>query len=74
MSNAASTRRASRSIGPGDVTDDDLLPQAWATPYSAPSPRVHYSAAHPSPTNKDFVAAFKKAYNFRPELHGGGRL
>ena len=34
----------------------------------------HYSAAHPSQVNKDFVAAFKKANGYPPELHGGRRL
>ena len=33
-----------------------------------------YSAAHPSPMNKDFVAAFEKAEQLPAELHGGRRL
>ena len=28
----------------------------------------HYSAAHPSPTNKAYVEAFRKANNFRPNF------
>ncbi len=31
-----------------------------------------YSAAHPSPKNKDFVAAFEKANNFRPNFMAVG--
>ena len=31
-----------------------------------------YSAAHPSPMNKDYVAAFEKANNFRPNFMSVG--
>ena len=32
----------------------------------------HYSAAHPSPMNKAYVEAFKKANNFRPNFMSVG--
>jgi branched-chain amino acid transport system substrate-binding protein len=44
-------------IGPGDVMDDAALGTVTA----------HlYSAAHPSAMNKEFVAAYKKAFSSRP--------
>ena len=51
-------------IGPGDVMDDDLLKHGRC---GLGTVTAHlYSAAHPSQMNKDFVAAYKKAYNQRP--------
>ena len=47
-------------IGPGDVTDDDLLNGMGDAALGTVTAH-HYSAAHPSPMNKAFVAAFKKA-------------
>jgi len=47
-------------IGTGDVTDDDLLPQMGDATLGAVTTH-HYSAAHDSPENKAFVAAFEKA-------------
>jgi branched-chain amino acid transport system substrate-binding protein len=52
-------------IGPGDVTDDDLLPGMGDAVLGAVTAHL-YSAAHPSQKNKDFVAAYKKAFNQRP--------
>jgi branched-chain amino acid transport system substrate-binding protein len=52
-------------IGPGDVTDDDLLPNMGDAVLGAVTAHL-YSAAHPSQKNKDFVAAYKKAFNQRP--------
>ena len=52
-------------IGPGDVTDDDLLPNMGDAVLGAVTAHL-YSAAHPSQKNKDFVAAYKKAFNSRP--------
>jgi branched-chain amino acid transport system substrate-binding protein len=52
-------------IGPGDVMDDDLLPSMGDAPLGAVTAHI-YSAAHPSALNKEFVAAYKKAYNVRP--------
>jgi branched-chain amino acid transport system substrate-binding protein len=47
-------------IGTGDVTDDDLLADIGDPALGAVTTH-HYSAAHPSPENKTFVEAFKKA-------------
>src|SRR6201987_2318729 len=54
-----------RVIGPGDVTDDDLLKDMGDTVLGTVTAHL-YSAAHPSAMNKQFVAAYKKAYNTRP--------
>jgi branched-chain amino acid transport system substrate-binding protein len=58
-------------IGPGDVTDDDLLPAMGDAVIGAVTAHM-YSAAHPSKMNKDFVAAFEKANNFRPNFMAVG--
>jgi branched-chain amino acid transport system substrate-binding protein len=47
-------------IGPGDVTDDDLLNGMGDQVLGATTAHI-YSAAHPSAVNKAYVAAFKKA-------------
>jgi len=52
-------------IGPGDVMDDDLLNGMGDAALGTVTAHL-YSAAHPSAMNKDFVAAYKKAYNERP--------
>ncbi|WP_257168676.1 ABC transporter substrate-binding protein [Bradyrhizobium sp. SRS-191] len=52
-------------IGPGDVTDDDLLNDMGDAVLGAVTAHI-YSAAHPSDKNKEFVAAYKKAFNSRP--------
>lgn len=52
-------------IGPGDVMDDDLLNGMGDSALGAVTAHM-YSAAHPSQINKDFVAAYKKAYGQRP--------
>ncbi|WP_244487215.1 ABC transporter substrate-binding protein [Afipia sp. Root123D2] len=52
-------------IGPGDVMDDDLLNSMGDAALGAVTAHL-YSAAHPSQMNKDFVAAYKKAYGQRP--------
>lgn len=52
-------------IGPGDVTDDDLLNNMGDAVLGTVTAHL-YSAAHPSPMNKDFVAAYKKAFGTRP--------
>ena len=49
-----------RLIGPGDVTDDDILNGMGDVALGAITAQ-HYSAAHDSPENKAFVEAFKKA-------------
>lgn len=52
-------------IGPGDVTDDDLLVNMGDAAIGVVTAHI-YSAAHPSAMNKEFVASYKKAYNTRP--------
>jgi len=52
-------------IGPGDVTDDDLLNAMGDSVLGAVTAHM-YSASHPSQMNKAFVEAFKK-------LNGGLR-
>ncbi|WP_134500472.1 ABC transporter substrate-binding protein [Microvirga pakistanensis] len=55
-------------IGPGDVTDDDILNGMGDVALGAITTH-HYSAAHDSPENKAFVEAFKKANNnMRPNF------
>src|SRR6202046_745373 len=48
-------------IGPGDVTDDDLLKDMGDAVLGTVTAHI-YSAAHPSAANKEFVAAYKRAY------------
>ncbi len=52
-------------IGPGDVMDDDLLAGMGDAALGVVTAHL-YSAAHPSQMNKDFVAAYKKAFGSRP--------
>ncbi|MBN9582241.1 MAG: ABC transporter substrate-binding protein [Afipia sp.] len=54
-----------RVIGPGDVMDDDLLNSMGDAALGAVTAHL-YSAAHPSQKNKEFVAAYKKAFGERP--------
>ncbi|HXZ55894.1 MAG TPA: ABC transporter substrate-binding protein [Burkholderiales bacterium] len=58
-------------IGPGDVTDDDLL-NGMGDVVVGTVTAHHYSAAHPSSVNKAFVEAFEKAYKFRPNFMAVG--
>jgi branched-chain amino acid transport system substrate-binding protein len=58
-------------IGPGDVTDDDLLPAMGDQVIGTVTAHM-YSASHPSQANKDYVAAFEKANNFRPNFMSVG--
>jgi branched-chain amino acid transport system substrate-binding protein len=51
-------------IGPGDFTDDELLPNTGQVMLDAVTAHF-YSAAHPSAANKAFVAAYKKQNNSR---------
>jgi branched-chain amino acid transport system substrate-binding protein len=46
-------------IGPGDLTDDELLPNMGDAMSGAVTAHF-YSAAHPSPMNKAFVDAYRK--------------
>ena len=52
-------------IGPGDVMDDDLLNDMGDAALGTVTAHI-YSAAHPSAMNKEFVAAYKKAFTNRP--------
>lgn len=52
-------------IGPGDVMDDDLLNGMGDAALGAVTAHF-YSASHPSPMNKEFVAAYKKMFGTRP--------
>jgi len=54
-----------RIIGPGDVMDDDLLNDMGDAALGAVTAHM-YSAAHPSAMNKQFVEAYKRAFNSRP--------
>jgi len=59
-------------IGPGDVTDDDLLNGMGDAVIGAVTAHM-YSASHPSAANKAFVAAFRKANNnLRPNFMAVG--
>ena len=59
-----------RLIGTGDVTDDDQLAAIGDAALGAVTTH-HYSAAHDSPENKAFVAAFEKANaGMRPNFMG----
>jgi branched-chain amino acid transport system substrate-binding protein len=51
----------------GDVTDDDQLNDMGDVAVGVVSSH-HYSAAHPSATNKKFVADFEAANKFRPNF------
>ena len=63
----ASTRRGIRLIGPGDITDDELLPATGDAMLGTVTAHF-YSAAHPSPMNLEFVAAYQKLTGNRPNF------
>lgn len=54
-------------IGPGDIVDDNDLPGMGDSMLGVVTAGI-YSALHNSPTNKEYVAAFKKANGFRPNF------
>jgi branched-chain amino acid transport system substrate-binding protein len=58
-------------IGPGDVTDDDVLP-AMSEAALATVTSHFYSAAHTSEMSKAYVDAFKKANGKRPNFMSVG--
>lgn len=60
-------------IGTGDVLDDDLLPAMGDEALGVVTSQ-HYSAAHNSPENKAYVAAFEKLTNnkMRPNFMSVG--
>jgi branched-chain amino acid transport system substrate-binding protein len=61
-----------RIIGPGDVTDDDILNNMGDQVIGTVTAHI-YSAYHPSALNKDYVAAIRKANsNMRPNFMSVG--
>jgi len=59
-----------RLIGPGDITDDDVLNQ-MGDPMLGITTSLQYSAAHPSAKNKAFVAGFERVSGgLRPDHVG----
>src|SRR5438445_3788802 len=54
-------------IGPGDIVDDNDLPGMGDAMLGVVTAGI-YSAAHPSQMNQDYVAAFEKANNMRPNF------
>jgi len=61
-----------RIIGPGDVTDDDLLNSMGDQVIGTVTAHI-YSAYHQSPMNKEYVAAIRKANNgLRPNFMSVG--
>jgi branched-chain amino acid transport system substrate-binding protein len=61
-----------RLIGPGDITEDDILNGLGDVALGVVTAHF-YSAAHPSAKNKDYVAAFRKANNnMRPNFASVG--
>jgi branched-chain amino acid transport system substrate-binding protein len=54
-------------IATGDVTDDDQLNDMGDVALGVVNAH-HYSAAHPSPMNKKFVADFQAMHKFRPNF------
>jgi branched-chain amino acid transport system substrate-binding protein len=58
-------------IATGDVTDDDQLADMGDVALGVVNSH-HYSAAHPSATNKKFVADFMAANKFRPNFMAVG--
>jgi branched-chain amino acid transport system substrate-binding protein len=54
-------------IGPGDLTDDDLLPNMGDAILGTVTAHF-YSAAHPSISNKSFIEAYRKQNNTRPNF------
>jgi branched-chain amino acid transport system substrate-binding protein len=60
-----------RLIATGDVTDDDQLNEMGDVALGVVNSH-HYSAAHDSPANKKFVAAFEALNKFRPNFMAVG--
>ncbi|HVE50814.1 MAG TPA: ABC transporter substrate-binding protein [Casimicrobiaceae bacterium] len=58
-------------IGTGDVTDDDILNDMGDVALGVVN-TMHYSAAHPSALNKEYVASMRKTANLRANFHSVG--
>jgi branched-chain amino acid transport system substrate-binding protein len=54
-------------IGPGDIVDDNDLPGMGDAMLGVVTAGI-YSVLHNSPTNKEYVEAFKKANGYRPNF------
>ena len=59
-------------IGPGDVTDDDLLPDHGRRRDRHGDRALLFGRSSESAKNKAYVAAFEKANNFRPNFMSVG--
>lgn len=60
-------RAGIKIIGPGDITDDDQLPAMRDQVIGTVTAHM-YSAAHPSALNREYVAAFERDNDFRPNF------
>jgi branched-chain amino acid transport system substrate-binding protein len=60
-----------RLIATGDVTDDDILNDMGDVALGVVN-TMHYSAAHDSALNREYVAAMRKAGNLRANFHSVG--
>jgi branched-chain amino acid transport system substrate-binding protein len=60
-----------RLIGPGDVVEDDIL-EAIGDAALGVVTTHHYSAAHESPINKAYVAAYMDRFKIRPNFMSVG--
>jgi branched-chain amino acid transport system substrate-binding protein len=60
-----------RVIGPGDVTDDDLLAQMGDAAIGTVTAHF-YSTDHKSAKNENYVASFEEANHFRPNFMSVG--
>jgi branched-chain amino acid transport system substrate-binding protein len=58
-------------IATGDVTDDDILNDIGDVALGVVN-TMHYSAAHDSALNKEYVAAMRKSGNIRANFHSVG--
>jgi branched-chain amino acid transport system substrate-binding protein len=58
-------------IATGDVTDDDILNEMGDVALGVVN-TMHYSAAHDSALNREYVAAMRKAANLRANFHSVG--
>ena len=60
-------------IGPGDLTDDEALPNMGDAMLGTVTAHF-YSAAHPSALNKAFTEAYQQGDKDAREFHGSLRL
>jgi branched-chain amino acid transport system substrate-binding protein len=60
-----------RLIGPGDVVEDDILEAIGDSALGAVTTH-HYSAAHDSQVNRDYVKAYTDRYKIRPNFMSVG--